>query len=186
MYDSYQMDHAKGLMIVDCRGGNGKEPDLKDPGCLASVLVHLSKEFRVDGLVLNHYREKHYGGRTLEVLNEVIALSSLLRQLTKQRALPRFKDMSKKESQDRCVSCPLNPAQMFTRLRDLLLGDLPKIDFPAFGAEFTVKARELDRHRGRGCSECTERTVKDMEFLLVQIDSFTEKVLALCKGRCEK
>jgi hypothetical protein len=182
MFDTYHMDHARGLMFVDCDDIDADEPDLKDPRCLRAVLGNLCNELRVDGIVLNHYREKHYGRKTLKALREVIALSSLLDQLKGQEALPNFPGLAKKEVQVRCDACPFNPRLLFTSLREILLDGLPEINFPAFAAEFTAKARDLQRHKYKGCSCCTSRTVDDLSFLLSEIESFADKVLAPERG----
>ncbi len=166
-------------MSIECRESGTREPDLCETGCLEAVIRHLGKELRVDGIVLDHYKEKHYGRRTLEVLQEVIGLSSLMDQLSGQTALPEFSSLSNKEIQLRCQRCPFNPSVLFTRMKELLLGDLPNIDFPAFAAEFTVKAKELERHRYIGCQSCVSRNVDDLSFLLGQIESFSQKVIAL-------
>jgi len=182
MFDSYQMDHAKGLMIVDCSDAD-EEPDLKDPRCLKAVLGNLGNEMRVEGIVLNHHREKHYGRRTLKTLREVISLSSLLDQLAGQEPLPNFPGLARKEIQARCCACQFGPVSLFARLKELLLGDLPRIDFPAFSVEFAARARELERHRYKGCQRCTARTVADLSFLLSEIESFADRILAPGQGR---
>ena len=183
MFDSYQMDYAKGLMLIECKDADVTEPDLKDPRCLQAVLANLSNELRVDGIVLNHYREKHYGRKTLKALREVIALSSLLDQLAGQEALPNFPGLTKKEKQVRCEACIFSPASLFSRFKELLVGDLPNIDFPAFAAEFTIRAREMARHKYKGCQNCTGRTVDDLSFLLNEVAAFADKVLAPVSGR---
>jgi hypothetical protein len=183
MFDSYQMDHAKGLMIVDCSDADVDEPDLKDPRCLKAVLRNLSSELRVEGVILNHHREKHYGRRTLKALREVISLSSLHDQLAAQEPLPNFPGLARKEMQARCGACQFNPASLFARLKELLLGDLPQIDFADFSAEFAARARELERHRYKGCQHCTARTASDLSFLLSEVESFADRILAPGQGR---
>ena len=182
VYDSYHIDHAKGLMIVDCTEVK-EEPDLREPKCLRAILKHLSKELRVEGLVLNHYREKHYGEKTLKTLQEILNLSSFFDQLAGQEPIPDFSSLSKKEINLRCSRCAFNSSNLFKRLKDLLLGDLPNVDFPAFAAEFTVKVKELSRHKYTGCHNCTARTVDDLSFLLTQIELFSNRILASIQWR---
>ena len=184
MFDTYRMDHAKGLMIVDCKDADGGAVSLKDPVCLKAVLRNLCKELTVDGLVLNHHLERHYGKRTIKALGDVLSLASVLSQLSAQEPLPDFNGQSRKETEAACLQCPLNPQNLFKRFKDLLLGDLPNIDFAAFAAEFAVRVRELGRQRDTGCRNCTRRTVDDLSFLLTQIDSFSNRLVANSVRRC--
>ena len=178
MFDAYQMDYSKGLMIVDCRDADSEEPDLKDKRCLKAILGNLTKELRVDGLVLNHFREKHYGRKTLKALRQVIVLATAMDQLAAQEPLPNFGNLSRKEVQARCNACQFNIAPLFANLKGLLLGDLPRVNFTAFKRELVVKATELVRHRYKGCRNCIKRTVDDLSYLLTEIERFAETVMA--------
>ncbi len=178
MFDSYHMDYAKGLMYVDCGDADVDEPDLKDPICLKAVLKNLRGELRVDGVILNHLREKHYGRKTLRALREIIALSSLLDELASQEPLPNFPGLTKREVSARCEACPFNAKVLFSRLKSLLLDNLPEIDFPSFATEFAMKTRELAGHTYKGCLGCTGRTVDDLSYLLSEIESFADRTLA--------
>lgn len=177
MFDTYHMDYAKGLMIVDCKNERAEEPDLKDRRILKSVLEKLTRELRVDGLILNHFREKHYGRKTLKALRQVIVLFTAIDQLAGQASIPNFGGLGRKDVQARCQACQFNIGPLFTRLKELLLGDLPRIDFPAFKAELTVKTTEMARHRYKGCQACIGRTVDDISYLLTEIERLAETIM---------
>ena len=177
VFETYHMDHAKGLMIVDCKDADTEEPDLKDPRCLGAILSNLSKELRVDGLVLNHFREKHYGRKTLKALREVIVLSTVLDQLGKQDPLPNFGSLGKKDVQARCRACHFNPGSLFGRMKELLLSNLPRIDCEAFKSEFTFRVGELARHGYKGCQNCVKRTVDDLSYLLTELERFADALM---------
>ena len=182
-FETYHMDYSKGLMIVDCLAAAGEEPDLKDRACLLAVLKNIRKELRVDGIVLNHHREKHYGSATLAALQAVIAISSLFDQLSRQEPLPHFGGLTKKEARERCAPCAFCPANLFRSLEERLIGGLPRVDFPAFAAELAARAGEMRGHRFTGCRDCVKRSVEDMFFLLGETDSFANRLAACCNGR---
>jgi len=177
MFDAYHMDYAKGLMIVDCRNEGVDEPDLKDRRILESILEKLARELRVDGLVLNHFREKHYGRKTLKALRQVMVLLAAMDQLAAQKPVPNFGGLNRKEVTARCQACQFDIGPLVTRLHELLLGDLPRIDFPAFKAELTVKATEMARHKYKGCRACIRRTVDDLSYLLTEIERLAETIM---------
>jgi len=182
-FETYHMDYSKSLMIVDCLAAAEKEPDLKDRACLLAVLKNIRKELRVDGIVLNHHREKHYGSATLAVLHAVIAISSLFDQLSDQEPLPHFSGLTKKEARERCGPCAFCPDNLFRGLEERLIGDLPRIDFPAFAAEMTAKVGEMREHRFTGCRDCVKRSVEDMFFLLGETGSLANRLAAGCNWR---
>ena len=182
-FDSYHMDYAKGLMYIDCGDAGDREPDLKDPACLRAVLKHLHGELRVDGIILNHHREKHYGRKTLRALREIIALSAMLDELAAQKPLPNFPGLTRKEVSTRCDACPFNAGPLFVRLKSLLLDDLPEIDFFSFAGEFAAKVREMEAHTYKGCLGCTRRTADDLSFLLSEVEAFADRALARDRGK---
>jgi len=182
-FETYHMDYSKGLMVVDCLAAAGEEPDLKDRACLLAVLKNIRKELRVDGIVLNHHREKHYGAATLAALQAVIAISSLFDQLSGQEPLPHFSGLTRKEALERCTPCAFCPANLFRDLEERLIGGLPRVDFPAFAVEMTARAGEMGDHRFTGCRSCIRRSVEDLFFLLGEAGAFADRLAASCNRR---
>ncbi len=166
------MQPSRARLIVDCKEAPVTSADLRDPACLAAVLVHLEREFGIEAVVLSHYVEKQYGPRAMDALRRLLALARLLGQMASREPSPNFPGVPRKQVAARCAACAFNPRALFGGLREKVLGD-----FAGFHADFLRSAEALRKYREPGCATCTSATANDLVYLFREAVNFGETTI---------
>ena len=157
---------------MDCKEGAESATDLRDPSCLAAVLVHMEREFGIESVVLSHYVERQYGAKAMAALRGIVAMANLLNQLGSRPPSPNFPSLSRKQVKAKCSACPFHPKTLFDGLRSRL-----ERGFAEFHVAFTGATEQLHRYREPGCATCVSATTNDLIYLYRSATTFGEAAI---------
>ena len=162
------------LVIKECR--RCKNPgDLTHKICLGRALQTLSLSPNVDLIDLEKYNVREYFGESMRLLKSILDFTRTLDNLSLRNPLmDYFGDVPEKDRRKlRCPVCPLNPQSVFSRLKNVFIGNIA--EFPTYFYHVVDQFGKEPFYSER-CKKCRATTIEDLNYVLRAYVEWLEQI----------
>ncbi len=150
------------LVIKECKRCKSSG-DLTNNICFGRVLRTLSQSANVDLIDLEKYNVREYYGESIRLLKSMLEYARSLENLSMRDPLTEyFSDVPEKDRKKlRCPVCPLNPQQIFIKLRNVFLNNIA--EFPTY-FYYIVDQFGREPVYSERCKKCRASSIEDLNY----------------------